>query len=157
VTALQIVLSVLFAGALVFTVAGYGRKYGALSARSRLFRTVGMVLLDLLIGLFLAYTFADFQTGVTRKAASIREIFYLSSCLFLGLTLLCVALLDSLESIVAVRRERRGLAQDMVRDVVAQVTAAQQGGDGASETNATVDAAPQINTARSGASGGQAT
>ncbi len=110
----------------MFTVAGYKRKYGALSARSRLFRTVGLVLLNLLLILFLAYTFADFKTGVTPKAASVREILYLCSCLFLGLTLLCVALLDSLESIVAVRRERRGLAQEMIRDVVAQVTAAAQ-------------------------------
>ncbi len=103
----QIILGLCTLGALAYTVLGYPNKYGALSGRSRLFRTVGLFLLDVLLVLVLMYTFIDFRAGVTPRVGAFRFFFYVSSCLFLCLTLVCVALLDALESYSSVRRERR--------------------------------------------------
>ena len=59
----QIVLGLCLLGALTYTVLAYPNKYGALSGRSRLFRTVGLFLLDVLLALVLMYTFIDFKVG----------------------------------------------------------------------------------------------
>ena len=103
----QIFLGLSALGALAYTVLAYPNKYGALSGRSRLFRTVGIFLLDVLLVLVLMYTFIDFHADVTPRVAALRQIFYFASCLFLCFTLICVALLDALESYSSVRRERR--------------------------------------------------
>ena len=105
----QIFLAALFGAACVYTVVGYPNKYGALSGRSRLFRTVGLFLLDLLLGLTLLGTFLDFRYGVTPKVALGRLMTYVLACVFLALSLVCIAVLDSLESLVVFRRTQRDL------------------------------------------------
>ncbi len=103
----QIFFIALSIAALVFTVVAYPNKYGAQSGRSRLFRTVGVFLLDLLLLLVTLATFIDFTAGVSPRVAPIRAGFYLASCCFLCLALICTALLDSLESVSRLRRESR--------------------------------------------------
>jgi hypothetical protein len=107
VSAQQIALIVLTLVALVVTVLAYPNKYGALTGRSRLFRTVGICLLDLLLMLVTLETFIDFRAGVSPRVAPIRAIFYLASIMFLCFSILCITALDSLESFSAIRRERR--------------------------------------------------
>jgi membrane protease YdiL (CAAX protease family) len=106
-TATQFLLGTLLAFALGYTVLGYPHKYGALSGRSRLYRTVGLCVLDLLLILVFFGTFADFDSGPDERVARIRYLLYLMSCLTLCLTLPLIAALDALESYSAVRRERR--------------------------------------------------
>lgn len=111
----QILFGLAFFAAAAYTVVGYPHKYGALTGRSRFFRTIGLFLLDLLLALVLLYTFVDFNRETGGPVASIRELLYLLSCFFLGLMLVCLAILDALESVVAVRRERRAAMQEMIR------------------------------------------
>ena len=114
---LQLVLGGLFLGALIWTVVGYPRKYGALSGRSRLFRTAGMALLILL----LALGFLAAGTVVPRgdKIGAIRWMALLISCVLVAFSLCGVALLDSLESYVVVRRERRSALNSVIAETVA--------------------------------------
>lgn len=112
---LQIVLGLLFLGACVYTVLGYPHKYGALTGRSRLFRSTGVVIIDLLLGLVLLYTFINFSYGATPRVAALRGISYLAACLFLTFALLCIALLDWLEGIVALRRGQRDIFRQITR------------------------------------------
>lgn len=115
----QIVLATLFAGACLYTILGYPKQYGALSGRSRLFRTLGMFLLDLLIGLVLLYTFLDRGPGgITGRADALRSLLYLGSCIFLAFGLVCLALLDALETLSAFRRQRRQTIEEFVKDEV---------------------------------------
>lgn len=111
----QIFLGVLVLAASTYTVLGYPHKYGALSGRSRLFRTLGVFLLDLLLGLTLLYTFIDFAYGADKRVAAARAAAYILACLFLAFALLTTALLDSLESVVAYRRERRRALEEIIR------------------------------------------
>ena len=114
----QIILGLLTLGALAYTVVAYPNKYGALSGRSRLFRTVGLFLLDVLLVLVLMYTFIDFRAGVTPRVGAFRFLFYVASCLFLCFALVCVALLDALESYSSVRRERRTYLNVVIQEEV---------------------------------------
>ena len=95
--------------------AAYPHKYGALTGRSRLFRTVGVALFDLLLMLVTLATFIDFHAGVAPRLAPIRMGFYLASCFFLCFALICVASLDALESISRLRRENRVSLEQMLR------------------------------------------
>jgi hypothetical protein len=122
----QIILALVFAAACVYTVLGYPARYGALTGRSRLFRTVGLFLFDLLLGLVLLGTFIDFAYNTTRVIGNFRALSYALACLFLALALMCIAILDWLESLVAYRREQRNLLQQMARE---EWERAQQGKD----------------------------
>lgn len=112
----QIVLALAFTFACTYTLVAYPHKYGALSGRSRLFRTIGLFLLNLLLGLVLLYTFLDFGANASERVANFREITFLLACIFLGLALICIALLDWLESLVAYRRAQRQNLYDMAAD-----------------------------------------
>ena len=114
--AFQVILALLFAASCAYTVLGYPSRYGALSGRSRLFRTVGLFLLNLLLGLVLLYTFIDFKVGASDRAAALRAIIYLLACIFLGLSLMCIAVLDWLESLVAYRNAQRDILYKMARE-----------------------------------------
>jgi membrane protease YdiL (CAAX protease family) len=114
----QWVLIALTVAALIVTVVGYPQKYGALSGRSRLFRTIGMGLFDLLLVLVTGITFIDFSAGVSHRAAAWRELFYYASCLFLFLSIISVVLLDLLESISRLRRERRAALDKLLRSEI---------------------------------------
>jgi membrane protease YdiL (CAAX protease family) len=127
--ALQIALGLGLAGAMAYTVLGYPHKYGALTGRSRLFRTLGLLVFDLLLLLVLIWTFTDFSKQVGQRVGRIREIFYLASCLVLGLSLPLIALLDALESYTAVRRERREFLQQAVRDEAERAQKAKDKGE----------------------------
>ncbi len=116
--AFQIVLAVLFAASCTYTVVGYPSKYGALSGRSRLFRTVGLFLLNLLFGLVLLGTFLDFRANASARTAAFREIVYWIACIFLALSLMCIALLDWLESLVAYRRAQRDIVYKIIQDEI---------------------------------------
>jgi hypothetical protein len=113
----QIVLAALLGGSVFYTVFGYTRRYGALSGRSRLFRTFGLLLMDLLLALALMWFFIDFGDGTLGLA---RQGFYIASCVVLVLALLCIALLDALETIVAARREERDFVRQILQDEIQQ-------------------------------------
>lgn len=113
-TVFQGVLAVGFVAACAYTVVGYPSRYGALSGRSRLFRTVGLFLFDLLLGLVLLGTFLPFG-GPNKAAEAVRLVAYLMACLFLALSLICIAVLDWLESFVVYRRAQRDLAQQILQ------------------------------------------
>lgn len=115
-TAMQFILGILLAAALGYTVIGYPHKYGALTGRSRLFRTVGLCVIDLLLVLGFFGTFADFRTGVDPRLAQVRYLLYLLSCLTLLLTLPLIAALDALEVYSVARRERREYLNKIVEE-----------------------------------------
>ena len=109
-SAFQLIITALFALSCLYTVFGYPGRYGALSGRSRLFRTLGLFLLNLLLGLVLLYTYVDFQ------GRALREVTYLTACLFICLSLLCIALLDWLETLTAYRRAQREIIYKSVSE-----------------------------------------
>ena len=117
-TAAQVVLGLLFVGACVYTIVGYPKRYGALSGRSRLFRTAGLFLLDLLLLLVLMRAFLVFEES---RLGALRSALYWFSCLFMALSLLCIALLDALESYVTVRREQRAILQKAIQEEIERV------------------------------------
>lgn len=134
--AAQIVLGLCLLGALTYTVLAYPNKYGALSGRSRLFRTVGLFLLDVLLALVLMYTFIDFKEGVAPRVGLLRLVFYAASCLFLCFALVCVSLLDALESYSSVRRERRTYLESVIQaELEAQKEAAAKKAGGKTGTD----------------------
>ena len=114
--AAQIILALLFAASCAYTVLGYPGRYGALTGRSRLFRTVGLFLLNLLLGLVLLGTFLDFRANASDRVAALRALLYGSACIFLALSLMCIALLDWLELLVAYRRAQRDIVYKIIQD-----------------------------------------
>ena len=117
-SATQVALGVMTLAALVYTVLAYPDKYGALTGRSRLFRTIGVCLLDLLFLLATMATFIDFTAGVAPRIGPIRALFYLGSCLFLVFSLVAISLLDALESFSTIRRERKGELERILRSEI---------------------------------------
>ncbi|MES2463351.1 MAG: hypothetical protein V4671_22485 [Armatimonadota bacterium] len=113
----QIILAALLGGSVFYTIFGYRSRYGALSGRSRLFRTFGLLLMDLLLALALMWFFIDFGRDTLGLA---RQGFYLASCVVLVLALLCIALLDVLETIVAARREERDFVRKILKEEIDQ-------------------------------------
>ena len=113
----QIILAVLLGGAVLYTVFGYRSRYGALSGRSRLFRTLGLVIMDLLFALSLMWFFIPFGDG---KLGAVRNLLYISSCVILALALLCIAMLDALETIVTARREERNFVRQILQEEIQQ-------------------------------------
>ncbi len=123
----QIILAVLLAGAVLYTVLGYRHRYSALSGRSRLFRTVGLVLIDLLLALVLMWFFIPFGDG---KLGLARQGFYIASCVVLVLALLCIAMLDALETIVAARREESKFVRQVLQEEILQARLREGGPSG---------------------------
>jgi hypothetical protein len=119
----QIVLILLTLIAFAYTVLAYPNKYGALTGRSRMFRTVAIAILDLLLLLVLMATFIDFRAGVSPRLVPIRFFFYVASCFFLCFSLVAVAALDALESFSSVRRERRNELERVLRDEISKARA----------------------------------
>ena len=123
----QIILAVLLAGAVLYTVLGYPHRYGALSGRSRLFRTLGLVIIDLLLALVLMWFFINFGDS---KIGAVRQLFYILSCVILALALLCIAALDSLETIVAARREESKFVRQVLQEEILQARLREGGPSG---------------------------
>jgi hypothetical protein len=106
-----IVFAVLLSAAVFYTVWGWPRRYHALSGRSRLFRTVGLALLNLVLALALLWGFIDFGSG---RVAAVRQLLYLDSCVLVIVSLLFVAALDALETFVAAKREQKAFVHEML-------------------------------------------
>ena len=104
---LAVFFGVLLAVAIVLTMLFYSRGYGALSPRSRLYRTAGMVMLCLFLVLLTIFMGREFvgRIGLLQKLALLISIY----CL--GISLPCLALLDALESFVTVRKAERVIQQ----------------------------------------------
>jgi hypothetical protein len=109
----KIFLGGLFVLVMAALVWGYPRRYGALSARSRLFRTSGLGLLLLLIAVALVQVSLPPLDG-TRLTA-FRHLAVYSTGIFLALSLACLAVLDALEVWSVMRREERARIQEMAR------------------------------------------
>jgi|GEM_PF-2062677 hypothetical protein len=142
----QIILSVLLTAALAYTVLGFRGKYGALSGRSRLYRTAGLGILVLLLTLSLFGTYINFYAGVSNAVGAIRQLCYWATCFVLAFSLPLIALLDALETFVAGRREKRAFLEQMIREEVekAQAKKAQeQAQNSVSPTLTTPQTAPQ--------------
>ena len=115
----QVIVGLLAAAACAYTVLAYPNKYGALSGRSRLFRTVGLFLLDLLLGLVLLGVSLDWTPPADpalRRALAFRLLALTLACVFLALSLLCIAALDWLEIQVVMRRSRRDVLLNMAEE-----------------------------------------
>ncbi len=113
------IVGLLFAAACVYTVVAYPNKYGALTGRSRLYRTVVAFLLDLLLGLVLLGALVDWTPPADpalRVSLAFRFIAYTLACVFLALSLLCLAALDWLEIQVVIRRSRRDVLVKMAEE-----------------------------------------
>lgn len=122
-SAAQVVFGALFAASCTYTVVGYPGRYGALSGRSRLFRTVGLFLLNLLLGIVLIGTFVDWRPPSDPgqgRALAFRLLAYTLACVFLALSLLCVAALDWLELQVVLRRSRSDVLRKIAEDELAR-------------------------------------
>lgn len=126
--ALQLIFGILFGISAVYTVWGFPRKYGALSGRSRLFRTIGMVLINLLLVTLVIFFSTDwngqlYQVGVdparARYMVKISQLLYFVTWLLMGVFLMGVALFDSLENFTLYRRQRREALEKMIADAVA--------------------------------------
>lgn len=110
---MKLFLGILFVLVLVLTVLGFPRGYGALSARSRLFRTSGLGLLLTLVAV------AWFQVSLPAldgtRLTAFRHLALYGTGVFLALSLACVAVLDALEVWSVARREERSTLRSMIR------------------------------------------
>jgi hypothetical protein len=111
-TPLQGGLGILLAVSLGVTVVLFPRGYGALSPRSRLYRTAGMGLIDLLLIL----TLIAVSVVPATKVDKLRQAMLLVACVLIAVCLIFMALLDALEALVIYRRERRAALQTIVSD-----------------------------------------
>ncbi|WP_395144116.1 hypothetical protein [Armatimonas sp.] len=111
-----VIFGILLAVAVGLTFYGYPRGYGALSARSRLFRTAGMALLVLLLALTMVFVGQDF----VGRVGDLQKLALLISLYGLGLSLVCIALLDALESFVAMRKAERQALQQVIEETQKQ-------------------------------------
>lgn len=111
---LAVVFGVLLAVAIALTMIFYSRGYGALSPRSRLYRTAGMVMLCLFLVLLTIFMGREFvgRIGLLQKLALLISIY----CL--GISLPCIALLDALESFVTVRKAERQVIQQAIQQTI---------------------------------------
>lgn len=113
-TPLQAFFGGLLLLAMGVTVVGYAKGYGALSGRSRLYRTAGMGLVDLSLVLLLILVSAPFagKVGLWQKLALLAAI------ILLLISLVALALLDALETYVVGRRARRQALTEAVQEAV---------------------------------------
>jgi len=125
---LQSISGILVGLMIGLTVWGYPRKYGALSGRSRFFRTVGMVLFNLLLITILIYASTDWHAQLYRigmephnaaRLVAASKLVYFLIWLLIGIFLLGVALLDMLENFTIYRRQRREAMEAMIAGAVA--------------------------------------
>lgn len=118
---MQIALAVLFVVTVVFAVRGYPTGYGALSKRSRLYRTAALGLLILLI--IVAFVGFSLPLDGPKRLVAFRQISILLVSVMLALSLVCAAGLDALESYSIVRRQERLANQQVAEDLAGQLQA----------------------------------
>ncbi|MFM7323176.1 MAG: hypothetical protein ACKO5K_16890 [Armatimonadota bacterium] len=105
-------------------VLGYPRGYGALSPRSRLYRTGGLGLLLVLLVVGVAYVSLPPLDGT--RITAFRHLMLFSIGVMLALSLACVAVLDALESWSVLRREQRTVLRTMAEDAARVAEAARE-------------------------------
>jgi len=115
----QIALAVIFVMTVIFAVRGYPSGYGALSKRSRLYRTAALGLLILLI--IVAFVGFSLPLDGPKKLIAFRQISILLVSVMLALSLVCAAGLDALESYSVVRRQERLANQKVAEELQAQL------------------------------------
>ena len=103
----------------IFAVCGYPSGYGALSKRSRLYRTAALGLLILLI--IVAYVGFSLPIDGPKKLIAFRQLSILLVSVMLALSLVCAAGLDALESYSVVRRQERIANQQVAEDLRSQL------------------------------------
>lgn len=116
---MQIALAVVFVMTVVFAVRGYPSGFGALSKRSRLYRTAALGLLILLI--IVAFVGFSLPLDGPKKLIAFRQISILLVSVMLALSLVCAAGLDALESYSVVRRQERLANQKVAEELQAQL------------------------------------
>jgi len=117
----QIALAVVFVMTVIFAVRGYPSGYGALSKRSRLYRTAALGLLILLI--IVAFVGFSLPLDGPKKLIAFRQISILLVSVMLALSLVCAAGLDALESYSVVRRQERLANQKVAEELQSQLQA----------------------------------
>ena len=134
----------LLAAALSYTVWGYGKKYGALSGKSRLFRTVGMILLDLLLTTVVVYFCTDwnamrYRIGTPSEQAAqlvaLSQGLYFATWFLVSVLILGCAGLDSLENFSIYRKQRREALDELVAGAIAASVAKREATENAASRN----------------------
>jgi len=115
----QIALAIIFVMAVIFAVRGYPSGYGALSKRSRLYRTAALGLLILLI--IVAFVGFSLPLDGPKKLIAFRQLSILLVSVMLALSLVCAAGLDALESYSVVRRQERLANQKVAEELKARL------------------------------------
>ena len=115
---MQVALAVVFVMSVIFAVRGYPSGYGALSQRSRLYRTAALGLLILLI--IVAFVGFSLPLDGPKKLIAFRQLSILLVSVMLALSLVCAAGLDALESYSVVRRQERLANQRVAEDLRSQ-------------------------------------
>jgi hypothetical protein len=115
----QVALAVVFVMTVIFAVRGYPSGYGALSKRSRLYRTAALGLLIMLI--IVAYVGFSLPIDGPKKLIAFRQLSILLVSVMLALSLVCAAGLDALESYSVVRRQERLANQLVAEDLQSQL------------------------------------
>lgn len=118
---MQIALAVVFVITVIFAVRGYPSGYGALSKRSRLYRTAALGLLILLV--IVAFVGFSLPLDGPKKLIAFRQISILLVSVMLALSLVCAAGLDALESYSVVRRQERLANQKVAEELQSQLQA----------------------------------
>lgn len=116
---MQVALAVVFVMTVIFAVRGYPSGYGALSKRSRLYRTAALGLLIMLI--IVAYVGFSLPIDGPKKLIAFRQLSILLVSVMLALSLVCAAGLDALESYSVVRRQERLANQLVAEDLQSQL------------------------------------
>lgn len=116
---MQIALAVVFVMTVIFAVRGYPSGYGALSKRSRLYRTAALGLLILLI--IVAFVGFSLPLDGPKKLIAFRQISILLVSVMMALSLVCAAGLDALESYSVVRRQERLANQKVAEELQSQL------------------------------------
>jgi len=98
----------------IVLVAGYPRGYGALSPRSRLYRTGGLGLMLVLLIVGVAYVSLPPLDG--SRITAFRYLMLFGIGVMIALAVACVAVLDALESLSVLRREQRTALHSMAED-----------------------------------------
>jgi membrane protease YdiL (CAAX protease family) len=115
----QIALAIVFVMAVIFAVRGYPSGYGALSNRSRLYRTAALGLLILLI--IVAFVGFSLPLDGPKKLIAFRQLSILLVSVMLALSLVCAAGLDALESYSVVRRQELLANQKVAEELKARL------------------------------------
>lgn len=116
---MQIGLGIVFTLTMIFAVKGYPSGYGALSQRSRLYRTAALGLLILLI--VVAFVGFSLPLDGPKKLIAFRQLSILAVSVLLALSLVCAAGLDALESYSVVRRQERLANQRVAEELQSQL------------------------------------